>query len=110
MPRTIYLDEEIPTFTLKCDRPGLSKVFVELMNRSFDFNKPWYRVNSRQFYMQEREFIQEPISISISEKKIIKYQGEVLKGSLIPHGRGIQIIEKNDATLYYEGWFVCGKF
>ena len=51
MPRTIYLDEEIPTFTLKCDRPELSKVFVELMNRSFDFNKPWYRVNSRQCYM-----------------------------------------------------------
>jgi hypothetical protein len=51
MPRTIYLDEEIPTFTLKCDKPGLSKVFVELMNRPFDFNKPWYRVNSRQFYM-----------------------------------------------------------
>jgi hypothetical protein len=51
MPKTIYLDEEIPPFTLKSVRPSLNKLFVELMNRPFDFNKPWYPVNSRQGYM-----------------------------------------------------------
>ena len=98
MPKTIYLDEEIPPFTLKSVRPSLNKLFVELMNRPFDFNKPWYPVNSRQGYMQEREFIKEPISFSESGNKIIKYQGEVLKGTLSPHGRGIMLFEDNEIT------------
>jgi hypothetical protein len=45
MQRTLYLDEEIPALTLKLSKPNLSKVFTELINRPFDFNKPWYPIN-----------------------------------------------------------------
>jgi hypothetical protein len=30
----------------------------------------------------------------------IKYQGEVLKGTIIPHGRGIKILEKEGIYKY----------
>lgn len=45
MPRTIYIDDEIPPLTLKIAKSNLSKVFTDLINRPFDLNKPWYPIN-----------------------------------------------------------------
>jgi hypothetical protein len=34
------------------------------------------------------------------------YQGEVLKGTKIPHGRGIKILKYENLEVYYKGWLV----
>lgn len=42
-------------------------------------------------------------------KKFYKnYEGEVLKGTKIPHGRGIMLVELDGDIILNEGWFIGG--
>ena len=66
-----------------------------------------------QSYLQEREFKKEPFTIPSDNGSTIKYQGEVLKGTNIPHGRGIRIEESEEIYSFMIGWFssnlLCGQ-
>jgi hypothetical protein len=79
--------KEIPKFTLKVGNPTVKRFIDEVLGDSFDFKSATDYFEADLKYLQEREW-SEPFYIENNSKFSILYEGEVLKGTKKPLGRG----------------------
>jgi hypothetical protein len=82
--------------------PEVREVWVSLGGRWRGYEES--KVEETQKYLQEREWAR----VRMSEER--EYEGEVIKGTQVPSGRG-RLVERDliiGNTTMYEGWFVGG--
>jgi hypothetical protein len=69
----------------------MKRFIDEVLGGPFDINLASSHFDSRINYLQEREW-SEPFYLENTSNYSFKYEGEVLKGTKIPLGRGRMII------------------
>ncbi len=96
-------EKKLETFSDLKDELG--GVFLHLINKE---NEDIYLMENEMRYLQDREFVK--VVINKFNQYQTKYEGEVLKGSSIPYGRGRMIKEiGGEPYMIYEGWH-CGPW
>ncbi|TNV77456.1 hypothetical protein FGO68_gene10142 [Halteria grandinella] len=96
-PRLI-VSKKMPRFTIEIE----DKLLASLRQKygDFNFDEHFDRVEEMLGQSQERQWVQ-------TQGKVFKYQGEAIKGTQIPYGRGM-VIDMSEGGLVYQGWFKNG--
>ena len=118
-----------PKITMKINDKNLTYA-RKFLGGQFNYEKHNDEMEKKLLYVQEREWkapFKMEAQVSSSYLKIVRgaiipsleevdelkkfdrtYEGEVLKGTKIPHGRGIMLVELDGDFFLHEGWFIGG--